>query len=76
MADYRLYYLDRDGHITGAVGFISANDDVAIKAAIEAADGQRMELWQLKRRVFAQEARADTGYSATALDPTIRPSAS
>jgi hypothetical protein len=55
VADYRLYFLDRCGHILEATAFACADDVEAVAAAVEKAKGRRIELWQLRRRVFATE---------------------
>jgi hypothetical protein len=53
MADYRLYQLDKNGHIVGPPdGFICDSDQDAIEIAKRLIDGQDAELWQLDRLVI------------------------
>ena len=49
MLDYRLYFLDRTGHIHGVVEFDCPNDADAIAHADTYADGRPMELWRRDR---------------------------
>jgi len=51
MSEYRLYYLDRDGHIQRAVELECAGDEQAIRFAREHLDQQGLELWQRDRVV-------------------------
>jgi hypothetical protein len=53
MADYRLYQLDKNGHIEGpSDGFICDSDRDAIEIAKRLIDGHDAELWQLDRLVI------------------------
>ena len=48
---YRLYFLDGAGHVTGApYGFEADDDQTAIKLAEAWREGRVMELWNLDRR--------------------------
>jgi hypothetical protein len=60
MPDYRLYFLDSDGHIKRAVELHCASDAEAIAAVEQHRDGRAMELWDRARvvRKFAAT-RAD-----------------
>jgi len=49
MLDYRLYFLDGDGHIQGVVELDCANDAEAIAVAETYGDGRPMELWRRER---------------------------
>jgi len=49
MLYYRLYFLDRTGHIHGVVEFDCSNDADAIAHADTYADGRPMELWRRER---------------------------
>lgn len=49
--DYRLYFLDQDGHIRHLVVLDCDDDEAAIRATDEHANGQAMELWQTGRMV-------------------------
>jgi hypothetical protein len=51
MEEYRLYYLDPNGHIRGAEVLSCADDAEAIKAFEAHVSDRRMELWQLARRI-------------------------
>jgi hypothetical protein len=52
MPDYRLYRLDKDGHVAGpADGFKCEDDQMAIARAKQLMDGHDVELWQLGRLV-------------------------
>lgn len=53
MYDYRLYQLDRSGHIVGPPdGFSCENDEAAIESAKRLVDSHHVELWQLDRLVI------------------------
>ena len=56
MATYRLYFIGRDGHFEKAIPFESPNEDEAIAAADDLADGRPMELWRAQRRLKVYEA--------------------
>jgi hypothetical protein len=52
MLDYRLYFVDPEGHIVRApIEFDSASDEEAVAAAQQHHDGLDMELWQRRRLV-------------------------
>lgn len=51
MTGYRLYFLDREGHIQDAVEWECADDDAAMELAAERLDGRPVELWSGKRVV-------------------------
>ncbi len=51
MLDYRLYFLDRGGHILRVVAMSASADDLAVAAAMAELDGSEAELWQLSRLV-------------------------
>jgi len=60
MAGYRLYYLDKDGHVVGREEFLAEDDDAALSVA--ASFHHRRErvhagvmLWQGARQVFATD---------------------
>jgi hypothetical protein len=67
MLDYRLYFLDGDGHIRGVVELDCANDAEAIERAETYGDGS-MELWRRDRwiRRFSGDERS-SGISPQAL---------
>ncbi|HEY0437542.1 MAG TPA: hypothetical protein VGC92_12950 [Phenylobacterium sp.] len=64
MADYRLYYLDRRGHIGGVRELICADDADAVEQALAHADGRAMELWNRDRQVRSFPADAPSGSPA------------
>lgn len=52
MAEYRLYRLDKDGHVLGPPEIITGDDDeAAIATAHQYVDGVAVELWDRSRRV-------------------------
>jgi hypothetical protein len=52
MYDYRLYRLDKSGHILGPPdGFSCENDEVAIERSKRLVDSHDAELWQSDRMV-------------------------
>jgi hypothetical protein len=52
MNEYRVYRVDKDGHIFAPPhGFTSANDATAIETATRMIDGDDLELWQQARLV-------------------------
>jgi hypothetical protein len=51
MPDYRLYFLDRSGHIGGVVELTCDDDGAAGDEARAHADGRAMELWNRERQV-------------------------
>jgi hypothetical protein len=55
MCGYRLYFLDRNGHIHSALNLECADDDHAIRLAREHGNGAPMELWQGARFVTSIE---------------------
>jgi hypothetical protein len=57
MPYYRLYHLDKAGHIAKPPdGFTSKNDEVAIARAMLLVAGKDVELWQLDRLVVRLQA--------------------
>ena len=64
MAGYRLYYLDKNGHIIGREEFVADDDNAAlIRAASFHQTSDRghsgLMLWQGARQVFATDERTD-----------------
>jgi len=59
LSDYRLYFLNAEGHIRHAVEFHCADDEAAQALVQKHADGRAMELWCGARRVMKYEARRD-----------------
>lgn len=59
VADYRLYFLGIDDRISKAVELDCPDDQAAVAAVAEHADGRAMELWQLGRKVRMFPASAD-----------------
>jgi hypothetical protein len=64
MIGYRLYYLDKRGHITGREEFFAADDKAALIAAAslhEASEGKHsgLMLWQGTRQVFTTDESSD-----------------
>jgi hypothetical protein len=52
MTEYRLYRIDKEGHVDGPpVVVICENDDAAIAKAKQHVDGVAIEVWDLGRRV-------------------------
>jgi hypothetical protein len=51
MVDYRVYYINRDGHICAVEELTCADDDEAIMAFERCASDRPMELWRLDRRI-------------------------
>jgi hypothetical protein len=51
MADYRLYFMDEQGHIRRALEFVCDDDAEAIQRAEQHVDGLDLELWQRDRVV-------------------------
>jgi hypothetical protein len=52
MADYRIYVLSDDGHISGPPHVVVCNTDhEAIEQAIPYVNGDDVEIWEGKRRV-------------------------
>ena len=50
MPDYRIYKLDKEGHIYGPPAVVQcADDQEALKEARRALDGRDIELWQGER---------------------------
>ena len=56
MADYRLYFHDRNGHIQAAEEFVCLDDAEALGISEDLLKGAPGELWQLARRVRKFEA--------------------
>lgn len=60
MADYRLYCLDRNGHINLAEWIEADSDDVALRLAREVKHGaRRCEIWDERRLVAKLNAEGD-----------------
>jgi hypothetical protein len=51
MADYRVYILDQDGHVSSAIGFVCPDDEAAKKYARQFVDGHDVELWHGDRQI-------------------------
>jgi hypothetical protein len=51
MLEYRLYLLDRDGHVCRGEEFVSENDEAAMATARAKSSGQTAEVWQYARVV-------------------------
>ena len=49
--DYKLYFLDPDGHIRQRLDLDCADDHDALRQVQEHADGRGMELWHRSRIV-------------------------
>ena len=60
MLQYRLYFLDEQGHIANATVIEGADDHDAIAHATAKADGRAMELWHETTRVKCFEPRSRT----------------
>jgi hypothetical protein len=60
MGDYRLYFIDSDGHFIRAFLLDCANDKAAIESAKQYTHGYDIELWQRDRQVakFERQERA------------------
>jgi hypothetical protein len=60
MNEYRVYRIDKDGHIFAPPhGFSSASDAAAIETASQMIDGHDIELWQQSRLVARLPARKE-----------------
>ena len=59
MADYRLYYLDKDGRVSKAVE--CETDERAIDEASGHSAAHGMELWSLDRRVRVFKGESPSG---------------
>jgi hypothetical protein len=56
LSEYRLYQVDKFGHVTGPPDCFSCeSDDAAIERAKQSVDGHDLELWQLDRLVIQLE---------------------
>ncbi len=52
MPEYRVYFLDNAGHISGPAEIIQAEtDDQAVQSAKPLVDGHDVEVWLFDRRV-------------------------
>ena len=51
MAEYRVYILDQDGHVSRAIGFVCPDDEAAKKYARQFVDGHDVELWHGDRQI-------------------------
>jgi hypothetical protein len=59
MPGYRLYFLDKHGHITGVLELDCPDDAQAVAAAESHHAGEAMELWERGRIVHEFPARQD-----------------
>ena len=57
MSDYRLYFLNAEGHIQLAMPLVCDTDQEAIDAVSSRPNAYGMELWQLERRVMVFDPR-------------------
>lgn len=51
MAGYRVYVLDKDGHISRAIELECPDDEVAKQSARQFVNGHDIELWQRDRQI-------------------------
>jgi hypothetical protein len=51
MPQYRAYIIGQDGEFQNSVPLECADDEVALKKAMQLVDGHRVELWQLTRKI-------------------------
>jgi hypothetical protein len=51
MAEYRVYVLDKDGHISRAIELVCPDDEAAKQSARQFVDGHDIELWQRGRQI-------------------------
>ncbi len=58
MSDYRLYYVDKGGHIFQVIELDCGSDREAIETAAKHSSPHGMELWQRNRRVQVFGAKA------------------
>ena len=65
MADYRLYFLDRQDHIRDVKALTCADDEQAVQLAAAYAAGGRLELWRRSTLIR----RFGSGPSADASQP-------
>ncbi len=49
--DYRLYFLDTEGHVRRRIDLECEDDEAAVEVAETHADGMAMELWRRERVV-------------------------
>ena len=59
MSDYRLYFLNEDGHFAHVVALDCRDDQHAIETVEEHRDGREMELWLNARMVKRFKAKED-----------------
>jgi hypothetical protein len=74
--DYRLYFLNAQGHIRSSVDLECDGDARAIRVAAGASDGREMELWCRDRQVkvfLAGLTRPERPPLATPMDRQDRP---
>ena len=57
MADYRLYFLDRNGRVERVVEMVCPDDAHALKSIANHDRGGPIELWHLARRIKVIPAR-------------------
>ncbi len=72
MLYYRLYVLERDGHVVSAIVFESEDDAAAIAFAEAQGEPRAMELWNEARRVKAFEARGAGSHANTPWSHQLR----
>jgi hypothetical protein len=51
LSGYYAYFTGDDGHITGRVTILAANDEEAKERAKQLVDGHAVELWQEGRKI-------------------------
>jgi hypothetical protein len=51
IAEYRVYILDQDGHVSRAIGFVCPDDEAAKKYARQFVGGHDVELWHGDRKI-------------------------
>lgn len=49
--DYKIYFMDDDGHFTGSADIFAETDEAAEKEAEQYGAGSDLELWQRARLV-------------------------
>jgi hypothetical protein len=58
MYQYRLYYLDKSGHISGPPdGFVCGDDNTAIERVKRMVDVEDVELWRMDPLVIRLESK-------------------
>lgn len=64
MQEYCAYLIAPDGNVTGRIGFVSENEDVARERAKQLVDGHAVELWEGPIRIATFEP-AEMGEAAS-----------